>query len=176
MADTYECANGDFSSETAKGLQVHMTKVHGQKAEQPTQSKPTTAAGSVKEKMAVTLSKASVTKLANVPLKIAAISRGNPKLPFNAEESATVDACVQDLIAESDLSTLKSLEPYLPWINLILLAGPIILDKLIMLMPGASAADPPPANTPKPTPELADGSKPTLSRRDVMPDAGSSDE
>jgi hypothetical protein len=168
MTDSYECTADGKKFATSRALNLHLSRVHGEKPSEPRKNELTQAQ---RDKTALVLSKTSPTRLANVPLKFIATRRGDPTICFSPEEQKEVDAAMQDLIAESDVGMLDKLGPYLPWINFLFNAAPIVLEKLIKIasapvVPVAPVAGEPPK---KPTPSK--DAPATLTRQDVMPDA-----
>jgi len=169
MADTYECVTcvppKVFGS--SRALSIHLAKIH---AEKPSAKPAPVSDQDAKDKFSRLLAKTSVSRLANALLKPLARKYNDPEIALTPAECGDIDGCAQDLMSEMDLEAAKSLLPYLPYIGALLIAGPIIVDKAthISLANQGQA----PVKETKAPPVPAGQGRPTLSRKDIMPDAG----
>jgi hypothetical protein len=150
---------------TAKGLKIHTTNVHGTPAAPPQTTEQSVKA---KEKIDQIIAKASPSRLANILLRRLARTYNDPEIAFSEEELSDVDGALRDLMAEVDNKTIEPYLKYAPYVAALFIAGPIVLDKLGRIADKGRSA---PVAAPKPAPKPANGSAPTLTRKDVMPDA-----
>ena len=161
MTDEFICDADGESFPTSRGLNIHVARIHGGQKPIPQADK-----NLAKEKFASILAKSSPSKVVNIFLKRQAIRYNDPQIALSADESATIDGCVQDLMAELDVSAYAGLLPYAPYIAFAALVVPIIVDKAGRIADHGAATPPPDDKAPPPVQE---GQRPTLSRKDVQP-------
>jgi hypothetical protein len=165
MADTHICETCNEEFPTSRGLNIHNSRVHGAE-----KSEPNIDITAAKEKYSALLGKARPSALLNIPLRGMARTYHDPSICLSPQEASDLDGVIQDVLSEigGNAASLEKIVPLMPWLALFFIGGPIILDKLDKIQAaraGNAAGAPPPA------PRVADGSAPTLTRKDVMADA-----
>jgi hypothetical protein len=166
MADVNTCEECRVEFPTGRGLKIHNSRIHGEGGT----SGNIDTTGS-KEKLESIIFKAKPSAMINIPLLGMARRYHDPTICLSPQESSDMDGVIQDIMAEmgTDAKTLARLTPILPWLAAIFIGFPILLDKWdkIQVAREGLTASPSSQIIPKP----ADGTAPTLNRKDVMPDA-----
>ncbi|MGA3200437.1 MAG: hypothetical protein ABSD89_13690 [Halobacteriota archaeon] len=167
MADIFVCETCEPPMEfaTSRGLKIHNTRVHGENSQSDSVDLTT-----AKSKLDSIIFRSKPSAMINIPLRGMARTYGDPSICLSPSEASDIDGIIQDIMAEmgADSKVLARISPLMPWIALLFVGTPIILDKWDKIQAARAGARP---EVPKSPPQSADGSRPTLARKDVMPDA-----
>lgn len=168
MADDNICAECGENLPTSRGLKIHMGRKHGEN-----NSSPTIDVDATKAKFDDLVFKARPSAIIGVPLRGFARTYHDPSIALSEQEARDLDGVIQDAMAEygGNATMLTKIAPYLPVLGLIFVAGPILLEKLDKISAARTGNSPETTARERPEPLVADGSHPTISRKDVMPDA-----
>ena len=167
MADTHICETCNEEFPTSRGLNIHTSRVHGNS------NSSFEVAPETKERFDKLVMKARPSALINMPLRALGRTYHDPTIPFTSDEARDIDGSLQDLMAEmgTDTKSLAKIVPLMPYLEFLFIAGPILLDKIDKISTARSGLKPIAEIGVKPEPQVADGSHPTLTRKDVQPDA-----
>jgi hypothetical protein len=154
MADVNICSADGQEFPTTRGLAIHIARVHPD--ENP--AKPRSASlGDISAKFDNILVKQRISKLLNLLLAPAAERYGDPNIRLSPEQQRDIDAAVSEVMADMDGGFLAKIGPYLGPLGLILIVGPIAIEKYELIKAhSANAASIKPINPPREPPKPAE--------------------
>lgn len=154
-------------------MKIHNTRVHGAPSS-PERSAPPVDSAAAKMRLANIIGRGKVSVAINrLILAPQARHYGDESIMLSPDEASDIDGVFRELFSEiSDTVDPTKYARYLPWVSLIVLIGPILLDKYGKISDAKAAGAPPkPPKTPaKPVSanELTLSGKPKLTRADVQ--------